>query len=863
MKNTSNVSQLPITPQYSYDPKSIEPKWQKEWTERKTFKTSNDPEQLKNKPKYYVLEMFPYPSGAGLHVGHPKSYTATDVMARMRRMQGYNVLHAMGWDAFGLPAERAAVRENIHPAIITKRNIDNFKRQIKGLGFSYDWDREVNTTSSDYYKWTQWIFLKLYQKGLAYMADVPVNWCPALATVLSNEEVQDGKYVETGDTVERRLMKQWMLKITAYAERLLQDLDDLDWSESLKEMQRNWIGKSEGADILFTVQNTDISFTVFTTRPDTLFGATYCVLAPEHPLVKEIITDEQKVKVQAYVQEAKNKSDMQRTELAKEKTGVFTGAYAINPCNNQPIPIWIADYVLMSYGTGAIMAVPGHDERDHEFAKKFGLPIIEVISGGEHPIKQEAFTGDGVCINSDFLNQLNVKEAKTKIIQWLENNGKGTGKVQYRLRDWLFSRQRYWGEPFPVIHLEDGTIMPVPSEQLPIELPPIDEYKPTIDGKPPLARAGDDWLMVTLPDGRKGVRETNTMPQWAGSCWYYLRYMDAHNNQQSWSLDLEKYWMPVDLYIGGLEHAVLHFLYARFWHKVLYDCGLTSTKEPFHKTFNQGMILAYSYQDNNGKYYHPSQVEEKNEKWFVKNSDIVLHTQIEKMSKSKFNVVNPDDIVEKYGADTIRLYVLFMGPLSASAVWQHSGLEGIYRFLNRVWRLVVNETTNHLNQKITDKTPNTEPDLQKKLHKTIKGVTEDIESVDKMNTAISKLMEFVNEATHTKTFPKAIIKDFLCLLAPFAPHIAEELWSRLGESELIAQASWPQLDESLCVEKILKIPVQINGKMQLLLEVDAEISQENLEQLALNNERIKQRIDSKTLKKVIVVPGRIVNLVVK
>ena len=863
MKNTNNVSQQPITLEHSYDPKSIEAKWQAVWTQSKTFKTSSDPEQLKDKPKYYVLEMFPYPSGAGLHVGHPKSYTATDVMAWMRRMQGYNVLHAMGWDGFGLPAERAAVREDIHPAIISKRNIDNFKRQIKSLGFSYDWNREINTTSSDYYKWTQWIFLKLYEKGLGYMADVPVNWCPALGTVLSNEEVEDGKYVETGDTVERRLMKQWMLKITAYAERLLQDLDDLDWPESLKEMQRNWIGKSEGVDIQFMIENTDISFTVFTTRPDTLFGATYCVLAPENFLVEQIVTDEQKVKVQAYVQEAKNKSDMQRTELSKDKTGVFTGVYAVNPCNNQLIPIWVADYVLMSYGTGSIMGVPGHDKRDHEFAKKFGLPIIEVISGGEKPIEQEAFMGDGVCVNSDFLNGLKVKEAKQKMIEWLEENGKGICKVQYRLRDWLFSRQRYWGEPFPFIHLEDGTIMPAPSEQLPVELPPIDEYKPTPDGKPPLARAGDDWLMVTLPDGRKGVREINTMPQWAGSCWYYLRYIDPHNDQLPWLLDLEKYWMPVDLYIGGLEHAVLHFLYARFWHKVLYDCGLVSTKEPFRKIFNQGMILAYSYQDENGKYYHPTQVEERDGQWFVKNSDRLLHTQIEKMSKSRLNVVNPDQIVEKYGADTMRLYVLFMGPLSASAAWQQSGLDGIFRFINRVWRLVINEETGKLNHKITDNGPNSEPDLHKKLHKTIKGVTQDIESVDKMNTAISKLMEFVNEAIHTKTLPKAIIKDFLCLLTPFAPHVAQELWSHLDGSELIAYASWPEWDESLSIDHLIKIPVQINGKVRSLLEVDAQISKKDLEQLALNNEIVKQWTDGKILKKVIVVPGRIVNLVVK
>ncbi len=860
---SNNISQHTAKPEYSYDPKAIESKWQNIWAERKAFKTPVAIDELKDKPKYYVLEMFPYPSGAGLHVGHPKSYTATDVMAWMRRMQGYNVLHVMGWDAFGLPAERAAVRENLHPATITSRNIDNFKRQIKSLGFSYDWEREVNTTSPSYYKWTQWIFLKLYEQGLAYMADVPVNWCPALGTVLSNEEVQDGKYVETGDPVERRLMKQWMLKITAYAERLLNDLDDLDWPENLKEMQRNWIGKSEGADIQFTVQNTDIQFTVFTTRPDTLFGATYCVLAPEHPLVEQIVTKEQKPSVQSYVEEARNKSDIQRTELAKEKTGVFTGAYAINPSNNQAIPIWIADYVLMSYGTGAIMAVPGHDERDHELAKKFNLCILEVISGGKKPIEEEAFTEDGLCVNSDFLNGMTVKKAKQKMIEWLEANGKGSRKVQYRLRDWLFSRQRYWGEPFPIIHLEDGTIMPIPIEQLPLELPSIDEYKPTPDGNPPLARAGDDWLMVTLPDGRKGIRETNTMPQWAGSCWYYLRYMDSRNDEQPWSSDLEKYWMPVDLYIGGLEHAVLHFLYARFWHKVLYDCGLTSTKEPFQKTFNQGMILAYSYQDDKGKYYYPNQVEERDGKWFVKNSNKVLHTQIEKMSKSRLNVVNPDEIVEKYGADTMRLYVLFMGPLSASAAWQQSGLEGIYRFLSRVWRLIIKEETGQLNDKITEDDSNNEPDLQKKLHKTIKGVTEDIESVDKLNTAISKLMEFVNLATQSKTLPKEIVKDFLRLLAPFAPHLAEELWCRLKETNLIAHDSWPKYDENLCAEEYVNIPIQINGKVRSLLKVDSKISQQKLEKLALADKKIKGLVDGKHIVKIIVVPNRIVNFVIR
>ena len=863
MQSTGEISRQPSTLKHSYDFKSIEPKWQAIWEEQKTFQIPTDPEKLKDKPKYYVLDMFPYPSGAGLHVGHPKAYTATDIIARLRRMQGYNVLYGMGWDAFGLPAERAAVRENIHPAVITKRNIENFKRQVKRLGFSYDWGREINTTSPSYYKWTQWIFLKLYEKGLAYMADVSVNWCPALGTVLSNEEVKDGKYIETGDPVERRLMRQWMLKISAYAERLLKDLDELDWSESLKEMQRNWIGRSEGADIEFTVENTDISFTVFTTRPETLFGVTYCVMAPEHPLIEKIVVEERKAELMAYIEEAKNKTELQRTDLAKVKTGVFTGAYAVNPCNNQVVPIWVTDYVLMSYGTGAIMGVPGHDERDHKFAKKFALPIIEVVSSGEKSVEEEAFTEDGFCVNSNFLNGIKIDTAKQKMIEWLEKAGKGSRKVEYNLRDWLFSRQRYWGEPFPIIHLEDGTIMPVSYDHLPVELPAIDEYKPTTDGNPPLARAGDEWLMVTLPDGRRGVRETNTMPQWAGSCWYYLRYLDPLNDKSPWSLEAEKYWMPVDLYIGGAEHAVLHLLYARFWHKVLYDCDLVSTKEPFQKLFNQGMILAYSYQDARGKYYYPSDVEQKNERWFVKNSELPVRTQIEKMSKSRLNVVNPDAIVDEYGADVMRLYELFMGPLSATGPWQKSGLDGISRFLKRVWRLIVDEETGELNKKLADVPPDTEPDLQKKLHKTIKGVTNDIESVDKMNTAISKMMEFVNVATHTKKIPQDTIKVFLQLLAPFAPHISEELWMRLGNSSLIAEVSWPKHDESLCLEKIVTIPVQVNGKLRSLLRVDTETSKEELKNLAINDKKVKILIDGKTLVKTIVVPGKIVNFVVK
>jgi leucyl-tRNA synthetase len=614
--------------EYTYQPSVIEPKWQEVWAERRTFRTPSDPEELRSKPKYYVLDMFPYPSGAGLHVGHPEGYTATDVMARMKRAQGFNVLHPMGWDAFGLPAERAAVREGLHPAAITERNIDTFRKQIQGLGFSYDWEREVNTSSPEYYRWTQWIFIQLYRKGLAYMADVPVNWCPALGTVLANEEVKDGAYVETGDPVERRLMRQWMLKITEYAERLLDDLDLVDWPESVKEMQRNWIGKSHGADVVFRIDGSDKDFTVFTTRPDTLFGATYCVFAPEHPLVAEMTTDEQRAAVEAYVDEARQKTDLDRTDLAKGKTGVFTGTFAINPVNDEKIPIWVADYVLMGYGTGAIMAVPGHDERDHEFAREYDLQIIEVVSGSDVPIEEAAYIDnvDGVLVNSIgkdgfSIEGLKVPDAIAKITTWLSERDLGEGRVHYRLRDWLFSRQRYWGEPFPVVHTDDGEVQPLPDDVLPVELPVIDEYKPTDDGRPPLARAGNDWLRVELPDGSSGTRETNTMPQWAGSCWYYLRYLDPHNDQEAWSQEAEDYWMPIDLYVGGVEHAVLHLLYARFWHKVLFDCGYVHTEEPFTKLFNQGMILAYSYRDANGKYYHPSETEERNGHYFLKGGD--------------------------------------------------------------------------------------------------------------------------------------------------------------------------------------------------------------------------------------------------
>ena len=848
-------------PEHAYNPAAIEPKWQRIWEERKTFRTPDDPEAWKGKPKYYILDMFPYTSGAGLHVGHPKGYTSTDVLARMKRMQGYNVLHPMGWDSFGLTIERTAERENIHPAIVTRRNIDKFREQIKRIGFSYDWEREISTSSPDYYRWTQWIFLKLHEKGLAYLDDIPVNWCPALGTVLSNEEVKDGKYVETGDPVEQRLMRQWMLKITAYAERLLEDIEELDWPEGIKEMQRNWIGKSEGAEITFPIKDSDLSFSVFTTRPDTLFGATYCVFAPEHPLVEKLATEENRPAVRAYVEEARNKTDLQRTDLAKEKSGVFTGAYAINPANEKAIPIWVADYVLMAYGTGAIMAVPAQDDRDWEFAEAHNLPIIRTV---QPPADFDGgpYLGDGPAINSDFLNGLDVQAAKSKMIERLEADGKTKRQVQYRLRDWLFSRQRYWGEPFPTVQLEDGTIMALPESELPVELPPIDEYKPTTDGEPPLARASDDWLMVTLPDGRKGVRETNTMPQWAGSCWYYLRYMDPQNEVEPWSAEAERYWMPVDLYVGGAEHAVLHLLYARFWHKVLYDCGLVSTKEPFQKLFNQGMILAYSYQDDNGKYYSPNEVEERDAEWFVKSSDVRANTQIEKMSKSRFNIVTTEEAIDVYGADALRLYELFIGPLSVSAPWQTHGVDGVYRFLQRVWRLVVDEDTGELNGKLTDAPIDSDAELWKALNQAIKDVTEDTESIDKMNTAISHMMVFVNAATQAKSAPKEVVKTFLRLLAPYAPHIAEELWNRLGEAELIAHAALPICDPEALKREEVTIVVQVNGKLRGRVQLAVDATREEAEAAALADARVQKHVAGKTVRKVIVVRNRLVSIVV-
>jgi leucyl-tRNA synthetase len=800
----------------SFDHQQIEKKWQQFWEENKTFKTSED----KGKRKFYALDMFPYPSGAGLHVGHPEGYTATDILSRLKRMQGYNVLHPMGWDAFGLPAEQYAIDTGNDPAEFTEINIATFKRQIKALGFSYDWDREINTTDPGYYKWTQWIFLQLYKKGLAYIDEVAVNWCPALGTVLANEEVIDGKSERGGHPVERRPMKQWMLRITAYAERLIEDLEELDWPESLKEMQRNWIGRSEGAEVTFSIDGYDESFTVFTTRPDTLFGATYAVLAPEHPFVEKITSEDQRDAVAAYLDQIKSKSDLERTDLAKDKTGVFTGAYAINPTTGEKMPIWIADYVLMSYGTGAIMAVPAHDERDYEFAKKFELAIKAVVAGGE--IEKEAYTGDGEHINSEFLNGLNKEDAISQMISWLEDKGIGTKKITYRLRDWLFSRQRYWGEPIPIIHWEDGTMTAVPEEELPLVLPVTKEIKPSGTGESPLANISD-WLNVVDPvTGKKGRRETNTMPQWAGSSWYYIRYIDPQNDQVIADPEKLKEWLPVDIYIGGAEHAVLHLLYARFWHKVLYDIGVVTTKEPFQKLFNQGMILG-----------------EGNEK----------------MSKSKGNVVNPDDIVESHGADTLRLYEMFMGPLEASIAWSTTGLDGSRRFLDRIWRLFVEEN-GQLNPKIQD--GEEASNLEKVYHQTVKKVTEDYEGI-RFNTAISQLMVFINESYKANILPKGYMEGFVKLISPIAPHLAEELWEKLGHTGTVSYEAWPAFDEAKLVDDEVEIVVQVNGKVKAKLMVANDATKEALEQIAM--EEIKDQIEGKTVRKVIAVPGKLVNIV--
>lgn len=801
----------------SYNHKKIETKWQRYWDEHKTFKTTED----KNKQNYYALDMFPYPSGQGLHVGHPEGYTATDIVSRMKRMQGYNVLHPMGWDAFGLPAEQYALKTGNSPREFTKKNINNFRRQIKSLGLSYDWDREVNTTDPAYYKWTQWIFEQLYKRGLAYEAEIPVNWSPDLGTVVANEEVIDGKTERGGFPVIRKPMRQWVLKITAYADRLIDDLDDLDWPEAIKEQQRNWIGRSVGATINFKVAGKDDeTLEVFTTRPDTLFGASAITIAPEHELVEQLTTPEQKEAVQAYVEEVSHKSDLERTDLAKDKTGVFTGSYAINPVNGEKLPIWLADYVLASYGTGAVMVSAAHDERDWEFAKKYDLPIIQVIAGGD--VTKEAYTGEGEYINSEFLNGLTKEEAIATMITWLKEHDAGDKKVNYRLRDWTFSRQRYWGEPIPVIHWEDGETTLVPEDELPLLLPKSNDIKPSGTGESPLANL-EDWVNVVDENGRKGKRETNTMPQWAGSSWYFLRYIDPHNKDVIADPEKLKEWLPVDLYVGGAEHAVLHLLYARFWHKFLYDLGVVPTKEPFQKLVNQGMILGNNH---------------------------------EKMSKSKGNVVNPDDIVEQYGADTLRLYEMFMGPLDASIAWSEDGLNGAHKFINRVWNLVVDE-----NGKLRDRiTTINEGELDLVYNQTVKKVTEDYEKLH-FNTAISQLMVMVNDFYKAQALPLEYVEGLVKLLAPITPHMAEELWALLGHNESIAYAQWPTYNENKLVEDTIEVVVQLNGKIRQRLKVSRNASKEELENLALADEKVKAELEGKTIRRVIAVPGKLVNIV--
>ncbi|MBL6988288.1 MAG: leucine--tRNA ligase [Bacteriovoracaceae bacterium] len=795
----------------------IEKYWQQYWDKHETFKVELD----HNRPKYYALDMFPYPSGAGLHVGHPEGYTASDIMARYKRMKGFNVLHPIGWDSFGLPAENFAMKTGTHPDTVTKKNISTFKRQLKSLGFSYDWSREIATSDINYYKWTQWIFVQLYNKGLAYEDEIQVNWCPELETVLANEEVIDGKSEIGGHPIVRKPLKQWMLRITEYADRLLEDLDDLQWPENIKEMQRNWIGRSEGGNIEFKVDTMDEFIHVFTTRPDTLFGATYMVLAPEHELVDKVTTDECRSDVTKYIKQSAQKSDLERTDLAKEKTGVFTGAYAINPVNNQKIPIWVADYVLISYGFGAIMAVPAHDQRDYEFAKQFTLPIVQVLEGGDLEVK--AHESEGKHINSGFINGLGKIDAISKMLDWLEEKKLGTRSVNYKLRDWIFSRQRYWGEPFPILKFEDGTIRCLEEDELPVGLPQVTNYHPSGTGESPLATISD-WLNITDPKtGKKAKRETNTMPQWAGSCWYYLRFCDPTNTQKPWSKDIEKYWMPVDLYVGGVEHAVLHLLYARFWHKVLYDLGYVSTKEPFKKLVNQGLILG---EDG------------------------------EKMSKSRGNVVNPDEIVNRYGADSLRLYEMFMGPLEKVKPWSETGVKGLFNFLNRSYKFFAN-TQNHIDDQESE-------DLEtlQLLHKTLKKVSHDIEKMH-FNTAISSMMILTNHCIKKAKVKKSTVEIFAKMLSPFAPHMGEELWKILGHKASLAYEPWPLYDEKLAKDEFIKMAISINGKTRAIIEVPKDISKEDFFKLAKQNQKVSKYLSNTKIVKEIYIPQKICNFVVK
>lgn len=854
-----------------YDHRQIEQKWQRHWQERNTFKAKVDPA----KPKYYVLDMFPYPSGSGLHVGHVLGYTATDIVARHKRQKGFNVLHPMGWDSFGLPAEQYAMRTGTHPAVTTQQNIDNFRRQLHSLGYSYDWSRELATSDPSYYRWTQWIFTKLYERGLAYEADMLVNYCPSLGTVLANEEVENGVSKEGGHLVERRPLRQWVLKITAYAERLLQDLDTLDWPESLKKLQRNWIGKSEGAQVEFKVKDSSETLSVFTTRPDTLFGATYMVLAPEHPLVDQITTPNQQSLVAAYRHQAATKSDLDRTELAKVKSGVFTGGYAVNPVNGQSIPIWIADYVLMSYGTGAIMAVPAHDERDFDFAKMYQLPIIPVYDPGlnidsdrlspdltAEQFRKEVLEGKrclpgmGTCMQSSnseiTLNGLDVDNAKCAIISWLEKKGFGKQTVQYKLRDWLFSRQRYWGEPIPILHFADGSKRALDADELPLTPPDVIDFKPAGDGQSPLTRV-KDWVETNDPKtGKPARRETNTMPQWAGSCWYYLRFCDPSNDMEAWDRQIEKYWMPIDLYVGGAEHAVLHLLYSRFWHKVLYDCGLVSTLEPFQKLCNQGMILARSYQNSMGAYVDPSDVVEKEGAYFHNKTGEELRSQIDKMSKSKLSGITPDDIIQEFGADSLRLYEMFMGPLEKEKVWNTDAVTGCRRFLSRFYDMATSE-------KLTDEDSE---EALKLGHRLAQGVSKDIESLQ-FNTAIAKMMEFMNDITKLPAYPRSVVKMATQALMPFAPHLAEEVWHLLGNKEDLTYAPYPVGEARYLEDATTTYVVQVNGKLRGRFDLPKDQSQEVVVDAAKQHPIVSRYLAEGSLEKVIFVPNKLLNFVVK
>ncbi len=876
-----------------YDPTAIETRWQDKWISERTFRAEIDPE----KPKYYVLDMFPYPSGEGLHVGHPKGYISTDAIARYKRLRGFSVLHPMGWDAFGLPAEQYAVKTGTHPRITTERNINNYRRQLKQLGLSYDWHREVDTTEPDYVKWTQWIFSKLFERGLAYEAEVPVNWCPALGTVLANEEVIDGKSERGSHPVVRMPMKQWMLRITEYAERLIDDLDDLDWPEHIKRMQLEWIGRSEGARVAFPIEGSDGEIEVFTTRPDTLFGATYIVLAPEHPLVAEMTTEPQRAAVDAYVEGAARKSERVRTADTGEKTGVFTGGFAINPVNDERVPVWIADYVLSTYGTGAIMAVPAHDQRDWDFATRFEIPIVQVVDNGGD-VSEGATTQPGVAMNSAFLDGLPTAEAKTRINAWLEEQGKGEATVSYKLRDWLFSRQRYWGEPFPVLHLEDGTTKLVPHDELPVLLPELDDWTPSGDFETPLSRV-PEWIQTTDPaTGAPARRDRNTMPQWAGSCWYFLRFCDPLNHDAAFSPEAEQYWMPVDLYVGGAEHAVLHLLYARFWHKVLYDAGFVHCKEPFQKLLNPGMILGYSYRyydDNleddpavspnlypssavriegerataaaNGdevkaRWVHHTEIrlDEDGTALHPDRDDIMLEEVTEKMSKSRGNVISPDEMIEEFGADAMRVYTLFMGPLDKGAPWSTEGIPGCFRFLQRSHRLFYEQNGETESLRTLPAGAGTD-DQQRLTAATIAGVTEDMEAIQP-NTAISKLMVFVRDIAKDSPLPQDAAEAFLIMLGCYAPHLAEELWSQLGHTGSVGLAAWPTYDEALLVSETITLAVQVNGKRRAEIEVPADADNDAVQAIALADEGVQRHVEGKAPRKVIVVPGRLVNIVV-